>query len=163
MDTPYAATAPVLSVDNLTIDLPPEADRTDAVQGVSFDIKPGEVLCLLGESSSCVSRLIETTDGRILLGPDEIAKMPARQLRSLRRKVQIAFQDPYRSLNPRRTIGDSIIEGPMNYGATRAAAMTKARSLMELVRLDPDGLDRLSAPILWRPASARVYRSRAGN
>lgn len=77
-----------------------------------------------------------------MLSGTDIAKLPARQLREMRRKVQIVFQDPYRSLNPRRTIGDSIIEGPMNYGASRSEAMSKARELMELVRLDPDGLDR---------------------
>ena len=77
-----------------------------------------------------------------MLSGTDIAKLPARQLREMRRKVQIVFQDPYRSLNPRRTIGDSIIEGPMNYGASRSKAMNKARELMELVRLDPDGLDR---------------------
>ena len=87
----------------------------------------------------CVARLIETTDGRILLSGEDIARMPARQLRRLRRKVQIVFQDPYRSLNPRRTVGLSIIEGPMNYGMARARALDRAR---EQAQLDPDGLDR---------------------
>ena len=121
----------------------------DAARAVSIEIRKGETLGIVGESGSgkstvarCVARLIETTDGRILLSGTDIAKMPAGQLRSLRRKVQIVFQDPYRSLNPRRTIGDSIIEGPMNYGASRRDAMAKARELMDLVRLDPDGLDR---------------------
>jgi peptide/nickel transport system ATP-binding protein len=52
------------------------------------------------------------------------------------------FQDPYRSLNPRRTVGESIIEGPMNYGQSRTDAVTQARRLMVRVRLDPDALDR---------------------
>jgi peptide/nickel transport system ATP-binding protein len=56
--------------------------------------------------------------------------------------VQIVFQDPYRSLNPRRTVGDSIIEGPMNYGATRQEAWKHASELMELVRLEPTMLQR---------------------
>jgi peptide/nickel transport system ATP-binding protein len=56
--------------------------------------------------------------------------------------VQIVFQDPYRSLNPRRTVGQSIIEGPMNYGATRGDALTTARELMGLVQLDARALDR---------------------
>ena len=56
--------------------------------------------------------------------------------------MQIVFQDPYRSLNPRRTVGASIVEGPMNYGVTHDDAMKRARSLMELVRLDPASLDR---------------------
>jgi peptide/nickel transport system ATP-binding protein len=61
---------------------------------------------------------------------------------TLRRKVQIVFQDPYRSLNPRRTVGAAIVEGPMNYGASQREALDRARQLMELVRLDPKVLDR---------------------
>jgi peptide/nickel transport system ATP-binding protein len=72
----------------------------------------------------------------------DIATLGARALRPLRRRVQIVFQDPYRSLNPRRTVGESIIEGPMNYGVTRDAALGNARRLLELVRLDPGSLDR---------------------
>ncbi len=121
----------------------------DAASGVSLEIRRGETLGIVGESGSgkstvarCVARLIETSDGRIYLSGEEIAKKPARQLRELRRKVQIVFQDPYRSLNPRRTVGDSIIEGPMNYGASRRDALAKAREIMGLVRLDPEALER---------------------
>src|SRR5690606_16380376 len=112
-------------------------------------IRRGETLGIVGESGSgkstvarCIARLIDPTEGRILLGSDDIARMPAGRLRGLRRKVQIVFQDPYRSLNPRRSVGLSIIEGPMNYGIAREAAWKHARELMELVRLDPDSLDR---------------------
>jgi peptide/nickel transport system ATP-binding protein len=56
--------------------------------------------------------------------------------------VQIVFQDPYRSLNPRRTVGEAIIEGPLNYGIARPAALERARRLMELVRMDPATLGR---------------------
>jgi len=52
------------------------------------------------------------------------------------------FQDPYRSLNPRRTVLEAIIEGPLNYGVARAAAVERARKLMELVRMDPESLGR---------------------
>jgi peptide/nickel transport system ATP-binding protein len=79
-----------------------------------------------------VARLIDPTGGQILLGSDDIARMPAGRLRQLRRKV----------LNPRRTVGLSIIEGPMNYGISREEAWQHARDLMQLVRLDPDALDR---------------------
>jgi peptide/nickel transport system ATP-binding protein len=68
--------------------------------------------------------------------------MSAGQLRPHRRRVQIVFQDPYRSMNPRITIGDSIIEGPMNFGLKRDEALARARKLMETVRLDPNSLDR---------------------
>ena len=72
-----------------------------------------------GSGKSTVARLIETTDGRILLSGKDAARMPARKLRSLRREVRIVFQAPYRSLNPGRTVGLSIIEGPMNHGKAR--------------------------------------------
>ena len=139
----------LLEVSNLKVAFHLTEATVQAVDGVNFKIEAGKTLGIVGESGSgkstvarCIARLIETTDGRIMLSGTEIAKMPARQLRALRSKVQIVFQDPYRSLNPRRTVGDSIIEGPMNYGTTRAQAMEKAERLMELVRLDPNGLDR---------------------
>src|SRR5580704_12143374 len=62
--------------------------------------------------------------------------MKAGKLRPHRRRVQIVFQDPYRSMNPRITIGESIIEGPMNFGLKRDEALARARKLMETVRLD---------------------------
>ena len=116
---------------------------------MSIEVRKGETLGIVGESGSgkstvarCITWLIESSDGRIWLAGDDIAKLSGKDLVSLRRKVQIIFQDPYRSLNPRRTVGQSIIEGPMNYGESAASALANARSLMELVQLDPDGLDR---------------------
>jgi peptide/nickel transport system ATP-binding protein len=120
-----------------------------AAADVSFDIRRGETLGIVGESGSgkstvarCVARLVEPTQGRIVLDGVDLVGISRGELRGLRRKVQIVFQDPYRSLNPRRRVGDSIIEGPMNYGATRAAARTRAGALMELVRLDASALER---------------------
>ncbi len=120
-----------------------------AAQDVSIEIRRGETLGIVGESGSgkstvarCVTRLIDISDGRVMLSGTDIAKTPQKQLKDFRRKVQIIFQDPYRSLNPRRTVGQSIMEGPMNYGINRTDALTQARELMHLVRLDPDGLDR---------------------
>jgi peptide/nickel transport system ATP-binding protein len=123
--------------------------KVAAVRDVAFEIRRGETLGIVGESGSgkstvarCVARLIDPSDGRILLSGTDIATMPAGQLRGLRRKIQIIFQDPYRSLNPRRSVGQSIVEGPMNYGQSASGALARARKLMELVRLDPDSLDR---------------------
>jgi peptide/nickel transport system ATP-binding protein len=123
--------------------------KVAAVQNVAFEIRRGETLGIVGESGSgkstvarCVARLIDPTEGSILLSGTDIATMPSGQLRGLRRKIQIIFQDPYRSLNPRRTVGQSIVEGPMNYGQSAADALARARKLMELVRLDPESLDR---------------------
>ncbi len=77
-----------------------------------------------------------------MIGDTDFASISRAQLHALRRRVQIVFQDPYRSLNPRRTVGQAIVEGPMNYGASAGDAMGRAQKLMELVRLDPKSLDR---------------------
>ena len=123
--------------------------QVDAATDVSFELRKGQTLGIVGESGSgkstvarCIVRLIEPTAGRILLADRNLAAMKARELRPLRRRVQIVFQDPYRSLNPRRTVGEAIMEGPLNYGASRDAALERARRLMELVRMDPSALGR---------------------
>ncbi len=120
-----------------------------AAEAVSIEIRRGEVLGIVGESGSgkstvarCIARLIEPTAGRIWLGPDELAAMSGRRLRKHRRRIQIVFQDPYRSLNPRRKVGESIIEGPMNFGLSRAEAVARAAALLEFVRLDRNALER---------------------
>jgi peptide/nickel transport system ATP-binding protein len=120
-----------------------------ASQDVSVDIRKGETLGIVGESGSgkttvarCIARLIEPSAGQITIGGTNVAHLPERSLRPHRRNIQIVFQDPYRSLNPRRTVGRAIVEGPMNFGATETAALDKARSLMGLVGLSPDALDR---------------------
>ena len=71
-----------------------------------------------------------------------MAGLSAANLRAHRRHVQIIFQDPYRSLNPRRTVGASIVEGPMNFGVSKAEAQARARNLMKLVGLDASALER---------------------
>jgi peptide/nickel transport system ATP-binding protein len=86
--------------------------------------------------------LVDPSAGSVRIDGLEVAMLPHRRLREMRRTVQIVFQDPYRSLNPRRTVGASIIEGPMNFGLSREEALARARSLMDLVRLDPASLDR---------------------
>jgi peptide/nickel transport system ATP-binding protein len=120
-----------------------------AAQDVNLEIRRGQTLGIVGESGSgkstvarCIVRLIDPSGGEILLGGEDIATMPAGRLRPLRRRVQIVFQDPYRSLNPRRTVLEAIMEGPLNYGVTRAEAGERARRLMELVRMDPESLGR---------------------
>jgi peptide/nickel transport system ATP-binding protein len=69
-------------------------------------------------------------------------RLAGKRARQLRRRIQFVFQDPYRSLNPRRTVGAAIVEGPMNFGVSRTEAWQRARELMELVRLSPQMLDR---------------------
>ena len=121
----------------------------NAANKVSLKVAPGETLGIVGESGSgkstvarCAIRLIEPDSGSILVKDIDIAKLRESGLRHLRREIQIVFQDPYRSLNPRRTVGQSIVEGPMNFGQTEGAAVRKAKELMEIVGLKPDTFNR---------------------
>jgi peptide/nickel transport system ATP-binding protein len=121
----------------------------DALKGVSLEICRKETFGVVGESGSgkstlarCIVRLIEPTSGTVRLGAHKIGGSSA-ELRSARKRVQIVFQDPYRSLNPRRTVGQSIIECPMNFGLPRPDAWARAEQLMTFIGLDPVALHRL--------------------
>ena len=82
------------------------------------------------------------TGGGIKIDGIDIAAMREAKFRPMRRRVQFIFQDPYRSLNPRRTVGEAIIEGPMNFGLSRKEALQRARDLMAVVHLPPAAIDR---------------------
>lgn len=120
-----------------------------AVTNVNFHIRKGEIFGIVGESGSgkstvarCIARLTDPSAGTVVLGNVDIAQLSSRALHPFRRRVQIIFQDPYRSLNPRVKVGASIIEGPMNFGLSRNEAIARAQKLMQTVRLDPGALDR---------------------
>jgi peptide/nickel transport system ATP-binding protein len=120
-----------------------------AAESVDISVRRGETLGLVGESGSgkstvarCIARLVEPTSGSIRIGDIDVAHLRESRLRAHRRHVQIVFQDPYRSLNPRRTVGASIIEGPMNFGMGAVEAGQRAQELMGLVGLSPDALTR---------------------
>jgi peptide/nickel transport system ATP-binding protein len=120
-----------------------------AAQRVDLEVRRGETVGIVGESGSgkstvarCIARLVEPTAGAIRIGDIDVARLAERHLRPHRRNVQIVFQDPYRSLNPRRTVGAAIIEGPMNFGLAADEARKRASRLMALVGLSPDVLDR---------------------
>ncbi|WP_332814906.1 ABC transporter ATP-binding protein [Ramlibacter sp.] len=121
----------------------------EAARDVSLAVHPGETVGIVGESGSgkstvarCIARLIDPTGGDILAAGHSVAQARGKRLSPFRRQVQVVFQDPYRSLNPRRTVGESIIEGPLNFGVPRAQAWARAEELMALVRLTPRALRR---------------------
>jgi peptide/nickel transport system ATP-binding protein len=123
--------------------------RVHAACDVNIQIRRGQTLGIVGESGSgkstvarCIVRLIDPTAGQVYLDDDEIARLSVGDLRPHRKRIQIVFQDPYRSLNPRMTIGASIVEGPMNFGLPKADAYQRARELMEVVGVDPKSVDR---------------------
>jgi peptide/nickel transport system ATP-binding protein len=120
-----------------------------AAQDIALTLRRGEILGIVGESGSgkstvarCIARLHDPSSGDIRIHGDDIASKRGSALRPMRQRVQIVFQDPYRSLNPRVRVGVSIIEGLVNYGARRGKAMEKARALMGLVGLEADALGR---------------------
>jgi peptide/nickel transport system ATP-binding protein len=120
-----------------------------AAQDVNLTLRRGEIVGLVGESGSgkstvarCIIRLIDPTSGVIRINGSDIARVAKHRLRPLRQHFQIVFQDPYRSLNPRRRVGDSIIEGLVNFGMPRNQALVKAGELLRLVGLAADVMQR---------------------
>ncbi len=126
-------------------------DHFKAVNGVSFKLYKGQTLGLVGESGCgkttlgrTILRLLEPTSGHILYDGVDLTKLDKKQMREMRSKMQIIFQDPYSSLNPRMTIGEILLE-PMvlhNIGNTKAQRVEKARWLMEKVGLKAAQLSR---------------------
>ena len=120
-----------------------------AAQDVTITLRKGRTLGIVGESGSgkstvarCIVRLIDPTSGGIRLAGREISELSRALLQPHRKRIQIIFQDPYRSLNPRITVGETIAEGPINYGVAREEALEKARELLELVDLPVDSISR---------------------
>ena len=118
-----------------------------AARDISFTVRKGEITGIIGESGSgkstvarCVMRLTDPTEGAVVLNGRDI--VPVQNLRAVRKSVQYIFQDPYRSLNPRRTIGQSLIEGLVNYGMDEAGALKKAAATMEMVNLPAAAMAR---------------------
>jgi peptide/nickel transport system ATP-binding protein len=120
-----------------------------AVRDVSFSIRRGETLGLVGESGSgkstvarLVTRLVEADAGSVRLGGIDLLELRGRRLRAARRRIQIVFQDPFASLNPRRLVGLSIADGPIANGVPARRARQEAKRLLELVGLDGRAADR---------------------
>ncbi len=140
---------PILSVEDLQKEFHSHGTVVRAVDGVSFTVAPGETLALVGESGSgksttarCVVRLTDPTAGRIRFREHDIATLPRRRLRALRRDIQMVFQDPHASLNPSMTVRQTLREPLKLHGGDGAATEAKLRELMERVHLDPALLRR---------------------
>ncbi|MHA7685664.1 ABC transporter ATP-binding protein [Cupriavidus sp. PET2-C1] len=121
----------------------------EAVKGVSFEIRAGETLGIVGESGSgkstigkCLLKLTSNDGGVMAFEGRDIAPISEQAFRPLRRHIQMIFQDPFASLNPRHTVGRILCDGPMANGVPRAQAETRARELLKLVELEPGAFDR---------------------
>jgi len=123
--------------------------RVVAADGVSLTLHEGETLAVVGESGSgkstlgrMIMRLTEPDDGAIRLNGQDLRQLKGEALRQARRGLQIIFQDPFASLDPRQKVGDAIARGPMAYGTPRAQAMDQARALLARVGLTKTAADR---------------------
>lgn len=149
---------PLLKVENLTKSFPiygglfsREVASVKAVQGISFDLNKGETLGLVGESGCgkstlgrCLIRLHDTTSGKISYNGKDITHIQGEELREMRKKMQIIFQDPFASLNPRMTIG-AILEEPLiihNLYGSAKDRLNRIHELIDLVGLRREHLNR---------------------
>ena len=171
---PAEKTGPVLlRVEGLNVHFPIRKglfNRTKeyvrAVDGVSFDIYPGETVGLVGESGCgkttlgrALLRLVEPTAGRILFEGTDLATLPAGELRRRRREFQMVFQDPYAALNPMMTVGEAIIE-PMqvhSVGGTKQQQKAKVMELLRTVGLREEHYLRYPHEFSRRAAPAHLY------
>ncbi|SEB89257.1 ABC transporter ATP-binding protein [Streptomyces sp. TLI_105] len=143
---------PLLRVRDLTMTFPGRRGRSApirAVDGVGFDLAAGETLGLVGESGCgksttgrAIVRLLEPTAGSVSYDGRDISHLSQRQLKPLRRDIQMVFQDPHSSLNPRQTVARIISDPLLVQGSSAAEARKRAVELMELVGLIPEHIDR---------------------
>jgi ABC-type oligopeptide transport system ATPase subunit len=125
-------------------------DYVRAVDGVSFSIMEGETLGLVGESGSgksttgyCILRLLEPTEGSVRFEGREVTELGREDQRRVRREMQIVFQDPYASLDPRMTVGDIVGEPLVVHGVgTRRDRGARVRELLDVVGFDPTFVNR---------------------
>jgi len=149
---------PLLVVENLKKYFPVKkgflidrtVDHVKAVDDVSFEVRQGETLGLVGESGSgksttgyCVLQLLKATSGSVRFLGEELTTLKREELRTMRREMQIVFQDPYASLNPRMTIGDIVGEPLTVHGlGTRQRRRRTVEELLEVVGFNPDFINR---------------------
>ncbi|WP_312222526.1 ABC transporter ATP-binding protein [Rhizobium rhizoryzae] len=149
--------APILKVENLVTRFPVrsglfsrQTGSIHAVENVSFDLKQGETLALVGESGCgksttgrSVMRLIEPTSGDIQLDGQNVRELGSSQLQRMRKSIQMIFQDPFSSLNPRMSVGQAIAEPFLKHGMGNAAqAKQKTADLLERVGLSASMMNR---------------------
>ncbi|WP_233219595.1 ABC transporter ATP-binding protein [Micromonospora sp. RP3T] len=141
----------VAELDDLAVHFPTPAGVVRAVDGVTLAVRRGETLGLVGESGSgkstaglALMRLVDPTAGRVRVAGADVTGLSRRRLRGMRRHVAMVFQDPQASLDPRRTVADSVAEPLVVHRLATSAAARRSRvaELLELVGLRPETADR---------------------
>ena len=144
---PSASTEPLVRVEGVTKHFPAGVGTTvKAVDGVTFDIRPGETLGLVGESGCgkstlgrLITQLIPITSGHVYFEGVDLASLRGEKLRQMRRQMQMIFQDPFASLNPRMTVGDIIAEPLDNFGVVKGRKRNeRIQELLRTVGLNPN-------------------------
>ena len=136
----------MLRVEDLVVEFPAGRKKVHAVSGVSLDIRKGETLGLVGESGcgksttgKAIIQLPAPTSGRVRFEGNDLTGVKGKGLRRIRTRLQLIFQDPISSLNPRRKVGDILAEPLRIWGrGTRAEQLAKVREMLDAVGLDPD-------------------------
>ncbi len=157
----------IIEVRNLKKYYPSGSKTLKALDGVSFDICEGEIIGIVGESGCgkstlgrSILRLFPVTEGEIIFDGTDISKMNRRQLKPYRKNMQMIFQNPYSSFNPKQRIGSALTEVGKVYGMTDQEIQKKLSQLLEYIRLPEDMLQRspgeLSGGQLQRLAIARA-------
>jgi peptide/nickel transport system ATP-binding protein len=125
------------------------APAVTALEDIALTLCRGETLGVVGESGSgkstlarCVIRLLDPDAGQVWLDGADIAHVRERKLRPLRRRIQMVFQDPFSSLNPRQTVGDIVTAGPRAHGEDAKVARARAADMLSLVGLGPETMHR---------------------
>ncbi len=155
-DEVTAKPAPLLQIDGVNksyrargLGLFGGRGRTKALDGVSLDIGEGETVGLIGESGSgkttlgqCVMRLLDLDGGRIVFNGDPIQALRGRRLKALRPQIQMIFQDPFASLNPRHRVGRIVTENAVICGVAPAEAERRMQEVLTMVGLDASAVNR---------------------
>ncbi|MFJ3465655.1 ABC transporter ATP-binding protein [Achromobacter spanius] len=152
---PLAEGDPVISVENLGMRFVTSSlfrskrREVNALDGVSLSLARGETLGIVGESGSgkttlgrCLAHFARPTSGRIVMNGEDVSNLSRAAWRQWCKRIQMVFQDPYRSFNPRLTIEATLSEGPLNYGEDPARVQARMREMLALVSIDASALKR---------------------